>query len=172
MHTNKNLPLKMGLSYGAALGVVVISLGIIRYQTGMILRGDQTLSYVYWVIFTITIFFAVFRFKRRNPLFFSLSKTLLIGLFAGLVSGTMYTLYIVILNHYIDPELPSKLIQMNEQALVTENSEISNKELADSFNPMKMSTALRGFIYTMVCMAFGIVHAFMSTIIAKRLKFL
>lgn len=100
----------MGMLCGASLGVVVISIGIIRYKTGMILRGDQTLSLVYWVIFAATIFLAVFRFKKLAPLSFSFNRTLKIGLFAGLLSGAMYTLYIVILNNYIDTELSAKVI--------------------------------------------------------------
>jgi hypothetical protein len=36
MTQNKNLPIKIGLALGTALGIVVISIGIIRYKTGMI----------------------------------------------------------------------------------------------------------------------------------------
>jgi hypothetical protein len=160
----------MGLAYGAALGVVVVSIGIIRYKTGMILRGDQTLSYVYWTIFTITVFYAVFKFKKLDPLSFSYRYTIKIGLFAGLVSGAMYTLYIVILNNYFDTELASKLVRLNEQELISEHPELSGEEVADSFNAMKMSSALRGFVYTLVCMTFGIIHSITSTAIAKRIN--
>ncbi|MES1181513.1 MAG: DUF4199 domain-containing protein, partial [Flavobacterium sp.] len=113
--------------YGAALGLVVISIGIIRYKTGMILRGDQRLSYVYWCIFTMAIFFAVFRFKRLDPLSFSFGRTIKIGLFAGLVSGAMYTIYIVILNNFIDTELSSKIIQFSQQELTLSNPELSEE---------------------------------------------
>ena len=170
MSQNRNLPLRMGLMYGAALGVVVISIGIIRYKTGMILRGDQTLSYLYWGIFTVSIFFAVFRFKKLDPLSFSFSRTIKIGLFAGLVSGAMYTIYIVILNNYIDTELSSKIIQFNQQELALSNPELSEEEVADSSTVMKMSSALRGSIYTLVCMTFGTAHSLVSTVVAKKLS--
>ncbi len=170
MNQNKNLPVKMGLLYGAALGVVVVSIGIIRYKTGMILRGDQRLSYLYWCIFTTTVFYAVFRFKRLDPLSFSFKQTIKIGLFAGLVSGGMYTIYIVILNNYIDTELSERIIRFNEQAQLLDNPGSSNEEIADSSKVMRMSSAMRGSVYILVCMFFGLIHSLISTMVAKRLE--
>ena len=163
MNEGKNLPLRMGFLYGAFLGVVVVSIGIIRYRTGMILRGDQTLSYVYWGIFTTTVFIAVFHFKKLDPLSFYFKRTVKIGLITGLISGSMYTLYIVILNNYVDPNLSSKIIQYNSLY----NPELSKDELSNSAQIMKMNAALRGLIYTMVCMFFGTLHSIISTSIAK-----
>lgn len=160
----------MGLLFGACLGVVVTTIGIIRYKTGMILRGDQTLSLVYWIIFATTVFFAVFRFKKLDPQSFSFTHTIKIGLLAGLVSGAMYTLYIVILNNYLDTELASQIIQFNEQELRLENPALSEEEVADSLKVSKISSALRGLIYTLVCMTFGMAYSFVSTLVAKRLS--
>ncbi|MGX7666703.1 DUF4199 domain-containing protein [Flavobacterium pedocola] len=170
MSQNKNLPLKMGLICGASLGVVVVSIGIIRYKTGMILRGDQSLSYVYWMIFAITVFLAVLRFKRLDSSSFSFNRTVKIGLFAGLLSGLLYTVYIVILNNYIDPELTAKIAQFSEQALLSDNPGLSKEEIDNSLISVKMNPALRGLIYTLVCMTSGIVYSFIGTIVAKRLK--
>lgn len=172
MNQNKNLPLKMGLLCGATLGVIVISIGIIRYKTDMILRGDQTLSYVYWGIFAMTIFIAVFQFKKLDPLSFSFNRTIRIGLIAGLISGAMYTLYIVILNNYVDPNLSSNIIQNIVQHNTLDNSNLSKGEVPDSVNIMKMSSVLRGLIYTLVCITFGILHSMVSTLLAKRLSIL
>jgi hypothetical protein len=168
MTLSKNLPIKIGLSLGAALGVVVISIGIIRYKTGMILRGDQILSYVYWGIFALSIFLAVYRFKKLDVPPFSFGQTIKIGLFAGLVSGSMYTLYIMILNNYIDPDLTSKIIQYSEQAFASGGAELSKEEVANS-PTIKLNPAVRGLIYTVVCMTFGIVYSLLSTIALKRL---
>jgi len=170
MNQNKNLPLKIGLLYGATLGVVVVSFGIIRYKTEMIIRGDQTLSYVYWVIFTIAIFIAVFQYKKLDPSSFSFNRTIKIGLIAGLLSGAMYTLYIVILNNFIDPSLSSNIIQYLEQHSTLANPDLSKEDVSGSVEIMKMSSALRGLIYTLVCMIFGILHSIVSTTIAKRLS--
>ena len=88
---------------GTTLGIVVISIGIIRYKTGMILRNEQILNYVYWTIFALSIFLAVSRFRKLDASSFSLSKTVKIGILAGLLSGALYTIYIVILNNYLVP---------------------------------------------------------------------
>lgn len=166
---NKTLPLKMGLKLGATLGVVVIGIGIIRYKTGMILRGDQTLSLVYWGIFASAIFFTVFRFKKLDPLSFSLNRTIKIGLLAGLLSGGMYTIYIVILNNYVDTELSSEIVRFNEQELTRSNPTMSEAEVAESLRFSTMSSAVRGLIYTLVCISFGITYSALGTIVVKRL---
>ncbi|MGZ3864224.1 MAG: DUF4199 domain-containing protein [Bacteroidia bacterium] len=150
MEQNKNLPVKMGLMRGAILGALVISIGIIRYKSGMIYRDDHRLSYLYWCIFTLTVFFAVLKFKKLNALPFSFGQTIKIGLIMGFISGTMYTIYIVILNNYIDVELSTKV--------------------PDPSGVMKMSSALRGAVYTLVCIFFGVLHSLISTFVVKRLK--
>lgn len=168
MTQNKNLPIKIGLSLGAALGVVVIGIGIIRYKTGMILRGDQILSYVYWGIFALSIFLAVSRFKKLDAPSFSFGQTIKIGLLAGLVSGTLYTLYIVILNNYIDPDLTSKIIQYSEQVVASGSAEISKEDVRNSAT-IQLKSAIRGLIYTLICMIVGIAYSLLSTIALKRL---
>ncbi|MCB0490015.1 MAG: DUF4199 domain-containing protein [Cyclobacteriaceae bacterium] len=169
MTQDKNLPIKIGLLLGTALGMVVISIAIIRYQTGMILRDDHTLSYVYWTIFALSIFFAVYRFRKLDAPSFSLGQTIKIGIFAGLLSGALYTIYIVILNNYIDPDLSSKIVQYYEQELASNSSELSDEDLVDSMAVTELNPAVRGGIYMLVCMAFGTAYSALSTIALKRL---
>ena len=164
-----NNPIKMGLKLGAALGLVVVCIGIIRYKTGMILRGDQRLSYAYWVIFTITVFLAIFRFKRKYPVSFSFKQNIKIGICAGFLSGAIYTIYIVILNNYIDTELSFKIIQFNEQVAISGSEDLSKEDAVQSIKTMSMSSILRGSIYTLVCMTFGLIHSIIATIAAKRI---
>jgi hypothetical protein len=169
MVLSKNLAVKTGIKYGVALGATVISIGIIRYKTGMILRDNQILSYLFWIIFALTIFYAVFRYKKHEPLSFTFKQTVRIGLIAGLITGLMYTVYIFILNNYIDTELCSKIIQFKEQALALDNPTLSKKEITELPDPMKMSSARRGLVYTFVCMTCGVIYSVLGTIITKKL---
>jgi len=155
---------------GTALGMVVISIGILRYKTGMILQNDHTLSLVYWIIFAVSIFFAVYRFRKLDAPSFSFSQTIKIGIFAGLVSGGLYTIYIVILNSYIVPDLSSRIVQYYEQELASNSAELSKEDLVDSMAVTKLNPAVRGLVYTLVCMAFGSAYATLSTIALKRLR--
>lgn len=171
MAQDNYLTIKTGLLYGTAMGFVVVSIGIIRYKTGMILRDDHTLSYVYWVIFTLSVYYAVFRFKRLHPLSFSYKRTIPIGLFAGMASGLIYTLYIMILNQYFDPGLSSKIIQFKEHINTTGNPDVSANDVADSIKIMQMSEGARGLVYTVVCMTFGVIHSSTATFMAKKLHY-
>ncbi len=169
MAQNKNLPIKIGLVLGTTLGIVVISIGIIRYKTGMILRNEQALNYVYWTIFALSIFLAVSRFRKLDAPSFSLSQTVKIGILAGLLSGALYTIYIVILNNYVVPDLSSKIIQYYKQELVSNSSGLSKEDILDSMAVTKLNPAIRGLIYIFVCMAFGTLYSILSTIVLKRL---
>ena len=169
MTQNKNLPIKIGLALGATLGIVVISIAIIRYKTGMILRNEQTLNYVYWTIFALSIFLAVSRFRKLYGSSFSLSQTVKIGILAGLLSGALYTVYIVILNNYLVPDLSAKIVQYYEQELVSNTSGLSKEDILDSITVTKLNPAIRGFIYIFVCMAFGALYSTLSTLILKLL---
>lgn len=159
----------MGLALGATLGMVVISIGIIRYKTGMILRNDHSLSYVYWTIFALSVFFAVYRFRKLDAPSFSLRQTVKIGILAGLLSGTLYTFYIVILHNYIDPDLSAQIVQYYQQELASGSSELSKEDLADSMTVTELNPAARGSVYTLVCMICGTAYATLSTIALKRL---
>ena len=169
MTQSKNLPIIIGLVLGTSLGIVVISIAIIRYKTGMILRNEQTLNYVYWTIFALSIFFAVSLFRKLDASSFTLSQTVKIGILAGLLSGALYTLYIVILNNYIVPDLSSKIVQYYEQELVSNSSGLSKEDILDSMAVTKLNPAIRGFIYMFVCIAFGTLYSVLSTIVMKRL---
>ena len=169
MTQNKNLSIKIGLALGTALGIVVISIGIIRYKTGMIVRNEQTLNYVYWTIFALSIFLAISRFRKFDASSFSLGQTVKIGILAGLLSGSLYTLYIVILNNYIVPDLSSQVVEYYKQELASNSSELSEEDILDSMAVTKLNPAIRGFIYIFVCMAFGTLYSILSTIALKRL---
>lgn len=169
MIQNKNLPIKIGMLLGTTLGIVVISIGIMRYKTGMIVRNEHTLNYVYWTIFALSVFFAVFQFRKLDPSSFSLRQTVKIGIFAGLLSGALYTLYIVILNNYIVPDLSSQVVEYYKQELASNSSELSKEDILESMTVAKLNPAIRGFIYMFVCMAFGTLYSVLTTIVLKRL---
>jgi hypothetical protein len=172
MMENKNLPVKIGMMLGTALGIVVISIAIVRYKTGMIVRNEQTLNYVYWTIFSLSVFGGVYRFRKLDPSSFSWRQTVKIGVLAGLLSGALYTVYIVILNNYIVPDLSAQVVDYYKQELASNSSELSKEDIVDSIAVTKLNPAIRGFIYMFVCMAFGTLYAVLSTIVLQRLPIL
>ncbi|MEZ4779952.1 MAG: DUF4199 family protein [Flavobacteriaceae bacterium] len=169
MIQNKNLPIKIGFALGTTLGIVVISIAIIRYKTGMIVRNEQTLNYVYWTLFALSIFIAISRFRKLDASSFTLRQTVKIGILAGFLSGALYTIYIIILNNYIVPDLSSQVVEYYKQELASNSAEMSKEDILDSIAVTKLNPAIRGFVYIFVCMAFGTLYSIFSTIILKRL---
>lgn len=110
------------------------------------------------------------RYKKLDASSFSFSQTVKIGIIAGLVSGEVYTVYIIILNNYIVPDLSSKIVNYYEQELTSNTAELSKDDIRDSMTVTKLHPAIRGFIYMFVCMAFGAMYSALSTLILKRVR--
>jgi hypothetical protein len=85
------------------------------------------------------------------------------------LSGALYTIYIVILNNYVVPDLSSKIVQYYKQELASNSSGLSKEDILDSMAVTKLNPAIRGFIYMFVCMAFGTLYSVLSTIVLKQL---
>jgi Protein of unknown function (DUF4199) len=100
---------------------------------------------VYWTIFALSIFLAVSRFRKLDASSFSLGQTVKIGILAGLLSGALYTIYIVILNNYVVPDLSSKIVQYYKQELASNSSGLSKEDILDSMAVTKLNPAIRGF---------------------------
>lgn len=159
---------KTGLKYGVVLGFIVVSIGIIRYKTGMIFNEDQRLSHLYWILFFITNLGVVISYKKFDYDRFLLWRAIKIGMMIGFISSFMYLLYLIVLNYFIDPELPEKLIEASRQKMVGLNKELTPQQIKElEFMKSASNPVVRGSIYIMLCTIFGIISAVIGGIFVK-----
>ena len=59
METQKLTPGKFAVNYGLILGLVMIAIAVVTYVTGMALRLEQWPQYLYYVIFQVTVIYAI-----------------------------------------------------------------------------------------------------------------
>ncbi|WP_347922787.1 DUF4199 domain-containing protein [Pontimicrobium sp. SW4] len=158
---------KLGIRYGIILGIIVVTIGITRYTTGMIFNEDQRLSYLYWVIFLIASLFSVTNAKKSNNEF-SLKHAIKLGITIGFVSSSIYLLYLIVLNYFVDPELPEKLIEISRQRMMGQNNELTSDQIKEiDLKKSSSNPIVRGVIYIVVSTFFGIIYSSMGWIIVK-----
>lgn len=158
---------KVGIKYGILLGLIVVSIGIIRYATGMILNEDQRLSYLYWFIFFIVSLVAIFSLKNSNNklLFGSAIK---VGITIGFVSSLMYLLYLLVLNHFIDSQLPERLLEIAKQKMLEQNEVLTPDQIKElAIKQSSSSPLVRGAIYIIVSIFFGVLYSSIGWIVLK-----
>ncbi|WP_412560394.1 DUF4199 domain-containing protein [Winogradskyella sp. MIT101101] len=103
---------KFALNYGLILGLVMISIAVIMYVTGLALEGVQWPNYLYYIIFPVVIFYAIGQYKKANANVLSLGDAIKVGLAIAVVSALVYVIYGFIFNYVIDPEFMAQALEV------------------------------------------------------------
>ena len=65
MESQKITPGKFALNYGLVLGLVMIIIGVVTYVTGMALKLVQWPQWLYYIIFPVTVIYAISQYKKK-----------------------------------------------------------------------------------------------------------
>lgn len=170
METEKQLaPGKFALNYGVILGVIVVLISVIMYVTGMTLDGVQWPMYIFYLIFLITIFYAVNQYKKQNSNLLSIGQAVKVGLVAGAISGLIAGLYILVFNYFIDPGFMDQMMEMQREKMM-ENPNMTEEMIDKSMGFMEIMqnpwlvTALSLAFYTF----FGLIYSLIAGLIMKK----
>lgn len=102
---------KFSLSYGLVLGGLGIVFYSILYLQNLYTSQNPWLMNISNMLAVIVTFWGIFSFKKARGGVLKLKEALKIGVGIALISGLLSILYNIILVNYIDPEVPSKLIE-------------------------------------------------------------
>lgn len=162
-------PGKFATNYGLILGLILILINITMYFTGMQLEGEQWPMYLYYIIFPVTIMYAIGQYKKSNLNLLSLSEALKVGLMTAIVSALIFAIYNIIFNYFIDPEFIGKLMEVNRDKMlenpnITEEAANTATEMMEKFsNPFLGST-----IWVALSAVFGLVYALIGGLVMKK----
>lgn len=122
---------KLGLNYGIILGLVIVTIAVLMYVSGMALEGVQWPVYLYYLIFPALIIYAISQYKKANANSLSLGDSVKLGLAIAVVSGIVYAVYIYLFNYVIDPEFNNQMMEVAREKLA-ENDKLSEEMLNQS----------------------------------------
>lgn len=169
MESQKITPGKFAMNYGLMLGLLMIVIGVITYVTGIALELKQWPNWIYYIVFAVTIFYAISQYKKSNGNLLSLGEALKIGVIIGVISGIIYALYIILFNYVIDPGFMDLIMEATKDKML-ENPNMT-EEIADQSLAM-MENFMNPFVGSAMWIAlsalFGLIYSLIGGLIMKK----
>ncbi|HET8838122.1 MAG TPA: DUF4199 domain-containing protein [Flavobacteriaceae bacterium] len=169
METQQLSPGKFGVNYGLILGVILVLISVIMYVTGMQLAGEQWPIYLFYLIFLITIFYAISQFKKKNGNFLKLGEAIKCGLIVGIISALVFGVYTLIFNYVIDPGFTAQMMEVQREKMM-ENPNMTEEMMDQSMKFMEMFSSPWVLIAFWLAMSafFALIYSLIAGLIMKK----
>jgi len=169
MEPQKITPSKFGMNYGLLLGLLMIVIAVITYVTGMALELKQWPQWIYYIVFPVTIIYAISQYKKINGNLLSLGEAIKLGLVIALISAIVYALYGLLFNYVIDPEFMGLMKEATRDKML-ENPNLT-EEMADQSMKMveKFMNPVFGTAFWIALSAlFGLIYSLIGGLAMKK----
>ncbi len=169
METQKLTPGKFALNYGLILGLVMIAIAVVMYVTGMALELKQWPQYLYYIIFPVTVIYAISQYKKSNGNLLRLGEAIKIGVLIGVISGLVYAVYGLIFNYIIDPEFMDLMMEATRDKML-ENPNMTEEIVDQSMAMMEkfMSPLLGTAMWIAMSAFFGLIYSLIGGLVMKK----
>ncbi|WP_047547724.1 DUF4199 domain-containing protein [Psychroserpens sp. Hel_I_66] len=160
---------KFGINYGVILGVVMIAISVVTYVTGMALEGVQWPNYIYYIIFPVTIFYAISKFKQNNANVLTVGSSIKLGVIIGVISALVYIAYFLVFNYVIDPEFMTQMMEVAQDNMIEQNPDMSQDQLDQSLKFMEMfqSPGIISAFWIGMSALFGLIWSLIAGLVMK-----
>lgn len=169
METQKITPGKFAMNYGLILGLVMIVIGVVTYVTGMALKLVQWPQWLYYVIFPVTVIYAISQYKKTNGNLLSLGEAIKIGVIIGVISGLVYAIYGLIFNYIIDPDFMGLMMEATRDKML-ENPNMTEEIVDQSMAMMEkfMNPLIGTSIWIALSAFFGLLYSLIGGLVMKK----
>ncbi len=169
METQKLTPGKFAVNYGLILGLVMIAIAVVTYVTGMALRLEQWPQYLYYVIFPVTVIYAISQYKKSNGNLLKLGEAIKLGVMIGIISAIVYVIYGIIFNFIIDPEFMDLMKEATRDKML-ENPNMTEQMVDQSMAMVEkfMNPILGSAIWIALSAFFGLIYSLIGGLVMKK----
>ena len=169
METQKLTPGKFALNYGLILGLVMIAIAVVTYVTGMALRLEQWPQWLYYVIFPVTVIYAISQYKKSNGNLLRLGEAIKLGVMIGIISAIVYVLYGIIFNYIIDPEFMDLMKEATRDKML-ENPNMTEEMVDQSMAMVEkfMNPLLGSAMWIALSAFFGLIYSLIGGLVMKK----
>ncbi len=133
---NQTTTTRTALKWGVIIGIVNI-----LYTTGIMVSGqigNQTLSYISFLIIAVGVYLSLNDFKKENQGFISFGQGLGLGTMMSAISGIISNFYSLAYMKFIDPSISGQILKNAEREL--EKRGIPDEQIDQTMEIMKMAT--------------------------------
>lgn len=159
---------KFALNFGIILGLVMVTISVVTYVTGMALEGAQWPNIIYYIAFPVIIMYAISQYKKSNANVLSLGDALKVGLAIAVVSALVFVVYGLIFNYIIDPEFSQQALEVAKEKMM-ENPNMSEEAVEQSMEWMeKFQNPAFGFsVWVAMSALFGLIYSLIGGLVMK-----
>ena len=169
METQKITPGKFALNYGLILGLVMIAIAVVMYVTGMALELKQWPQYLYYIIFPVTVIYAISQYKKSNGNLLRLGEAIKLGVIIGVISGIVYAVYNIIFQYVIDTEFAELIMDATRDKML-ENPNMTEEIVDQSMAMMEkfMNPFVGSAFWIALSTFFGLIYSLIGGLVMKK----
>ncbi len=159
---------KFAMNYGLILGLVMITIAVVLYVTGMALEGVQWPNFIYYIVFPVVVIYGINQYKKTNANVLTLKDALKVGLAIAVISALVYVIYGFVFNYLIDPEFMGQAMEVAKDKML-ENPNITEEQAEQSMKAMDFfSNPLIGSAFWLAMSAFfGLIYSLIGGLVMK-----
>ncbi|APY09357.1 hypothetical protein BWZ20_14050 [Winogradskyella sp. J14-2] len=169
MENEKPTTGKFATNYGLILGLVMVTIAVVTYVTGLALEGAQWPNIIYYIVFPVIIFYAISQYKKANANLLSLGDALKVGLAIAVISALVFVVYGLLFNYVIDPEFSQQALEVAKEKML-ENPNMTEQQVEQSIEWIeKFQNPIFGFsIWIAFSAIFGLIYSLIAGLIMKN----
>ena len=132
MENQKSSATSIMLNYGLMLGFISILMAVINYAIGDPYKPHWIIGVLSFALTTALIVFGLKKIKENNGGYLKLGEALKTGLGIALISGIIYTIYLLIFTSYIEPDFYANMAKVQEATILEKYPNMSDEQLEAS----------------------------------------
>ena len=158
------------INFGVLMGFASIIVQLLIYVFGNIYEphwGFIILSIAVSIAFIVL---GIKKVKTSQNGFLSMGDALKTGLGITLISAIIYSVYLAIFQHLIEPSYFDNLALIQEQAIIEQNPNMTDEQLeqAKGFASMFNNSAVNAAITIVISLFMGLIISFFSGLVMKK----
>jgi hypothetical protein len=161
---------KFALTYGLILGLIAVLLAVLGYVMGAVEKAESWPSWIFYLIFAIFIFYAVFTYRKQNGGYMTLGQALKAGVSVAVISGVIYALYNYVFFTFIEPDIIERIMATAEEKMMIDNPQLTDDqvEMALSWAEKFANPIFGGAVLIVMSAFFGFIWSLFAGLIWKR----
>ena len=165
---NQTTTTRTALKWGVIIGIVYILFSTGIYVSGQI--GNKNLSYIFYLIVGIGVYFSLTDFKKESQGYISFSQGLGLGTMMSAIVGLISSFYSFVYTKFIDPSLNQQMLRVMEQNMEKQGTPDDQIEQAMEMSKMFMNPGVV-FVFGVIFIVFiGFVLSLIISAIIKKDK--
>tara|TARA_B110000093_G_C12636186_1_gene272282 strand:+ start:42 stop:557 length:516 start_codon:yes stop_codon:yes gene_type:complete len=168
MEIQKTTPGKFGVNFGLVLGVLMIIISMLIYATDMALKGQDWPMNIYYVLFPVTIFYSINKYKKQNDGLLGVSEAIKTGIIVALISALVYVLYALLFNYVIDPSYNEQILEFSTNKIAESDAPLEAKEISLKMIEFFINPINGSLFWIAMSLFLGLIYSLTGGLVMKK----